>query len=204
MLSLNLSKTKHMVLSPFRIADTGQCDLIVDSEKIERVVEFTYLGLTIDSALKWTNHIQKLKSDVTSASGLFWKISSFIPVKQLSIMYHAFVQSKLKYLIFIWGAASRSRLKPLQTAQNRCLKAVYKRPRLYPTMNLYAEADESTLPINALRELQAASIIHNHLQNPLAHHNQNYERPDHSRHRPPTPPPTASTHHQQPPTPEYH
>lgn len=101
-----------------------------------------------------------------------WKVSKFLLQKQLLTMYHACVQSKLQYLVSIWGAASETRLKSLQVIQNRCLKTVYRKPRLYATLSLYQESAPSIIPIPALRELQCVTQIQNILFNPTVHHNQ--------------------------------
>ena len=69
-------------------------------------------------------------------------------------LYHAFVQSKLQYMISIWGAASQNKIRSLQTLQNRCLKAVYRKPRMYSTISLFEEALASVVPVAALREKQ--------------------------------------------------
>lgn len=94
-------------------------------------------------------------------------------------MYHAFVHSKLQYLVAIWGAAGKTKLASLQVTQKRCLKAVYRKPRLYPSLNLFEDASPSILPILALRKLQCVTQIHNLMKNPNTHHNQLFAQPQH-------------------------
>ena len=59
-LSLNVKKTKFMI---FHYRQRNIDDLIFDfqinSETIERVTEFNFLGLTLDENLNWNAHIQK-------------------------------------------------------------------------------------------------------------------------------------------------
>lgn len=172
LLSLNLSKTKFMIFYSPRLGLPDHRELIVDGVKIEEVDKFKYLGLHLDSNLKWAHHIEALQNDVSSTCGLLWKLSKFMPTKQLIAMYHAFVHSKLQYLVAIWGAAGKTKLRALQLVQKRCLKAVYRRPRLYPSLLLFKEATPSTLPVLALREMQCVTQIHNMIKNPHAHHNQ--------------------------------
>lgn len=179
LLSLNLSKTKYMILHSPRRNISLHGDLMVRGTTIEKVSCFKHLGLTIDSTLTWSDHINILQTQTSSTCGLLWKVSKFLPRKSLLAMYHAFVQSKLQYLVSIWGAAAKSRLKPLQTIQNRCLKTVFKLPRLHSTVDLYRNSPSSVLPIPALRELQCLLQIHNNMFNREAHHNQNIERVSH-------------------------
>lgn len=82
-------------------------------------------------------------------------------------------------MVSVWGAAGKTRLRSLQTLQNRCLKAVYRKPRLYSTLELFRQAESSILPVAALRELQSLVQIQNLLHNPLAHHNQTLSQLSH-------------------------
>lgn len=89
----------------------------------------------------------------------------------------------------LWGVASKYKLKTIQTTQNRCLKVIYKKPRLYPTIDLYRNAAFSILPVSALRDLQALMQIQNLLHNPTALRNQTFHRTSHryeTRNNPPT------------------
>lgn len=179
LLSLNLSKTKYMMLHSPRRNISPHRDLIVQAIPIDKVQCFKHLGLMIDSKLTWSDHINSLQKTISSTCGMLWKLSKFLPRNALLTMYHAFVQSKLQYLVSLWGAAAKSRLKPLQTIQNRCLKAVFNLPRLYSTANLYENSPASILPVSALRELQCLLQIHNQMYNQEMHHNQDIERASH-------------------------
>lgn len=180
LLSLNVSKTKYMIFESSRSRRPTNHALIVNDESIEKVDTFKYLGLRFDTNLKWYSHISKLQSEISSTCGLLYKVSNYLPIKQMLNIYHAFVQSKLQYMVSIWGAASKFKIKSLQTLQNRCLKAVYRKPRLYSTLGLFEEAATSVLPIVALREKQTLIQMHNILWNPATHHNQSFERASHN------------------------
>lgn len=179
LLSLNLQKTNYMIFHSRQKKVDRHADLIVGGTVVEKVEVYKYLGLIFDSTLSWTSHVDKLRSDISSFCGLFWRISKLLPLKQLITMYQAFVQSKLQYLVSIWGAASKNVLKPLQTAQNRCLRTIYGKHRLYPTLQLYKTAANSINPILALRELQTVVTMQNLLHNPLVHHNYIIRRSQH-------------------------
>lgn len=172
MLSLNLSKTKFMLFHSPRLRIPRHADLIVNSTKIDKVYSFKYLGLTFDPNLHWHEHIFKLQREISVFCGVLRKISQYMPRKERLTMYYAFVQSKLQYLVSIWGAASKTSLRSLQSTQNRCLKVVYNRPLLYPTIRLFKESAESIIPIAGLREKECLVQMHNILTNPRTLHNQ--------------------------------
>lgn len=180
LLSLNLSKTKYMIFHTPQLRVPSHPELVVNSSLIEKVSSFKYLGLIFDTNLKWNDHVCKLHSEISAICGIMWRLSTMLPQQQLLTLYYAFVHSKLSYLVSIWGAASQAVLRKLQTLQNRCLKIVYRKPRLYPSVDLYQHSAMSILPIPALREQQNVVQIHNLLFNPIAHHNQDLSRAQHT------------------------
>lgn len=179
LLSLNLTKSKYMIFHSSRRRIPDHCELSINSQVIEKVEEMKYLGLTFDPNLTWRIHIERLRREISSFCGVLWKISKFVPHKQLSTIYHAFIQSKLCYLVSIWGTAPKTILKPLQVTQNRCLRIVYNKPRMFSTETLYRQAAQSTLPILALREMQTLVSMQNLIRNPSTHHNFMLQQPDH-------------------------
>lgn len=170
-LSLNLLKTTYMLFHSIRsnVSNIGPLD--VNGVRIERSSSYKYLGLTLDETLSWNAHIEKLKHTVAPICGILRKISSFVPAHWLKTLYFALVHSRLYFLVGVWGNASKSRLRELQCLQNRCLKAVLKKPHLYPTVQLFNEANNSVLPIRALHELQIAMHMHKILQDEGNTHN---------------------------------
>lgn len=95
----------------------------------------------------------------------------FLSYKVLLQFYYAHIHSRLSYLILSWGRACKSKLKKLQTIQNRCIKAIFKLPHLYPSLQLYSNLPHQILPIVGICELQTLLLVHDVLNNPLIHHN---------------------------------
>lgn len=171
LLSLNMAKTKYMIFhSPWKRLPPYNA-LEVHGFEIEKVSDYSFLGLTLDSTMKWTAHINKLKSKLSSISGVMWKISSFVPRTWLMKLYFSLFHSRLQYLVAIWGMANDSELRELQTIQNRCLKTVFGKPPLHPTIDLYKEAKDSILPIKALCEQQILILVRKILTENSIHHN---------------------------------
>ena len=56
-LSLNIKKTKFMLIAPKHIKNDNIVGPKLNDMYIDRVFEYKYLGLIIDSDLKWTAHI---------------------------------------------------------------------------------------------------------------------------------------------------
>lgn len=171
LLSLNLSKTKYMVFHSPRKKIFSYPDPCVGNLRIEKVSSFKYLGLHLDSCLSWNNHIQQVSNKVSSLCGLMKRVRSFVPNEALLRFYFACIHSVLQYLIVAWGHAAKSKLKKLQSLQNRCLKLIFNLPHLFPTIALYNYSNHKVMPILALRDIQTITFVHNTLNNRKFHHN---------------------------------
>ncbi|KAG5896755.1 hypothetical protein JTB14_031735 [Gonioctena quinquepunctata] len=101
--------------------------------------EIKYLGVIIDSHMKWDLHIAYLSNKLRSILYKFRKLKYLIPENYLSILYYSLVESHLRYGILIWSAAPKTHLHTLEVMQRRFLKLVHDKNLRYPTDILYAE-----------------------------------------------------------------
>lgn len=173
LLSLNLQKTKYMIFRSPRKTLPNLPDLVMDVNVIERVDSFKYLGIHLDCILSWDYHIKKLAGKISTMCGILKRISHFVPRKVLFMFYFAHVHSHLNYLIIAWGRACKSKLKKLQTLQNRCIKIIYNLPWLFSSVRLYTDFPHKILPIQGMCDEQTLLLIHNMLHNPKSIHNLN-------------------------------
>lgn len=173
LLSLNLQKTKYMIFRSPRKTLSNLPDLVMDVNVIERVDSFKYLGIHLDCILSWDYHIKKLAGKISTMCGILKRISHFVPRKVLFMFYFAHVHSHLNYLIIAWGRACKSKLKKLQTLQNRCIKIIYNLPWLFSSVRLYTDFPHKILPIQGMCDEQTLLLIHNMLHNPKSIHNLN-------------------------------
>lgn len=171
MLSLNLAKTKYMLIHSGRRRIPDHGPVIIQGHTLEKTSEYCFLGLIIDETMSWKSHIKSLKKSISSLCGLLRRVSPFMPFSCMQKMYYSLIHSRLQYLVANWGLASKSHIRELQVLQNRCLKIVYNKPFLYPTNLLYSTADKSVLPIDALHELQILVQIRKITTDPQQHHN---------------------------------
>lgn len=179
-LSLNLGKTKYMIIHSSRRRVAEHPPLIVNGQTVEEVSSYPFLGLVLDSNMSWADHISALKSKLSSLCGIFWRISSFIPYHRMKMLYFALVHSRIQYLVANWGAATKTDLHGLQVLQNRCLKIISHKPILFPTTQLYSNRD-SILPVKALYELQIVMLTRKISTDPKQHHNFTLSRRESSR-----------------------
>ena len=70
---------------------------------LEKVSKTKYLGLYLDSGLKFNEHLIQLNVRLSQLRGITWRISSSLDFQAAKLFYYAFVQSTLSYCIEIWG-----------------------------------------------------------------------------------------------------
>jgi hypothetical protein len=164
------------------------------------------LGVWVDPKLTWKEHIQRAASKGLAA---FEALSCIVTstwgpsIRRARLLYTAVVRPSMMYAAPTWvsGAgtpAARSRLKPLNTIQNKCLRRItggYKRTPIaalereagIPPLDLYAE--ETTLQrAAATKDHQVYKEISRTLDTIWTHTKQPRGNPRRARQRPPPPP----------------
>ena len=103
-LSLNVKKTKFMIFHyRQRKKDNLIPNLKINSEPIERVTEFNFLGLTIDEHLNWSPHIQKVSNKISRTLGIMNRLKRFLPTNALRLIYNSLILPYFQYSILTWG-----------------------------------------------------------------------------------------------------
>lgn len=112
---------------------------------IELTNSCRYLGVVIDSHLRWDVHIMGMVKRLRSYSFLFRTLRSFLNLKLLKQFYFALVQSVLEYGICCYGRADPTTLQHLKIAQNCVLKIIFWKDSMYSTRKLYEELEVLSL-----------------------------------------------------------
>ena len=114
---LNLNLKYHKVSCSSRASDC-HCHTIQPVDNIK------YLGLYIDSNLKWKTHINELGKKLRYALFKFYHLKNKISSSFLRTLYYAWFYSLFNYGSIIWGGEYRSNLQPLISLQNKCIKLI--------------------------------------------------------------------------------
>ena len=122
-LTLNLQKTKAMIVSP-------KCYDNVPSEKIndvaiEYVHEFKYLGLVIDNRLKFARHALRINRRLSSVIVGSYSLRDCLSISAAKTFYYSMFHSIVTYLIPIWGETSQTVLDLLQRSQNKVVRILF-------------------------------------------------------------------------------
>ncbi len=77
--------------------------LVIDGDVIDRVLNFQFLGLTLDEYLNWKGHINKISNKISISMGILNKLKHFIPMKTKVLVYNSLIVSHLNFCILVWG-----------------------------------------------------------------------------------------------------
>ena len=126
-LKLNSSKTKFMVFatkSP--LYKSIDIKLTIEGNlEIEKVNEYKYLGLIIDSDLTWKSHVRYLKTKLSKTIGILFKLRHLVPQETLILVFHSLFLSHLQYGILCWARCSPTIIKPLIILMNKAMRCIY-------------------------------------------------------------------------------
>lgn len=172
LLTLNVEKThflnfhKTSITSPpsrmsFLKLHTKECvatDPMCSCKSIRRTDCLRYLGVILDENLNFKKHIGLTAGRVRKLIYTMKLLREATNGQLLKTIYLALCQSILNYCILAWGGTASTSLLALERAQRAVLKVSLRKPRRYPTVDLYKEAQ--VLSVRRLFLLRATLFTH--------------------------------------------
>jgi hypothetical protein len=123
-LSLNASKTTALLITN-RLRDISTpLTLKIADVNVDFADDFKFLGVYLDSNLRFSNHIQHICLKLAKTSGILYRISKLVPQNLLINLYYSLVYPYLIYGILIWGNASENNLSPLIILQKKIVRTI--------------------------------------------------------------------------------
>ena len=115
-LSLNVNKTKYMIFhTKQKHLPLHQLPYVmINNQPVERVEDFSFLGVLIDHNLRWSKHVNYVSNKLSRVCGILSRLKNLLPQSILQLIYNALFLPHLNYGITTWGFHSCSRLVKLQ------------------------------------------------------------------------------------------
>lgn len=145
LLTMNLEKTYYVPFKcnttnkvPFdnlHFTNNGQDHTILPKTKTK------YLGVIIDSNMKWGEHINFVCAKLRTIIYKIKYLKDILSFNQLKILYHALVESHLRYAIVVWGGALKTHIQPLEVLQKRFLKVILSKESRFSSNQLFIGAN---------------------------------------------------------------
>ena len=92
--------------------------------EVTRVKTFQYLGVYFDETLKWNEHVNYVCNSLVKYFGIFNHIKNKVTKPIVRQLYYAFIYSKIKYGIEVYGNTSAKNISRVQVIQNKLLKLI--------------------------------------------------------------------------------
>lgn len=93
-----------------------------DCIRIGFVRSYKYLGVIMDSEMKWSEHSAMLCKDLRSLNGQLYRLRSSCSAQLLRAFYCAIGESRLRYGLLCWGGAAEVNLRPVFIAQKAIIR----------------------------------------------------------------------------------
>ena len=104
--------------------EANQCKISIGNVTIDRVAVFKFLGVHVDEALAWKDHVSNVTKKVAKGIGILKRTSPVLEEKQMRMLYNSLILPHLNYCNIIWGNTYESTLKPLVTMQKSAIKLI--------------------------------------------------------------------------------
>ena len=122
-LSLNIDKTNFM-LSMQKSFSHCTDHIVINLTGIQEVKETKFLGVIIDSKLKWSAHVTYISKQISTGVGIILKARKVFNMETLLSLYHTFVYPYLSYCIHVWGKTYNTHLNDLIVLQNKAMRII--------------------------------------------------------------------------------
>lgn len=138
-LTMNTTKTKIMIFNAGNI--DLELNLKIRNEQIEIVKTHKYLGIELQSNLKWDVHIDKIVKEIRAASSIVSKKIGNQLDHDISFgMYQKMAYNRLSSMASIYGAgASEKQLEILQAVQNMAVNSFFSGNNVNNINEIYAK-----------------------------------------------------------------
>lgn len=143
-LKLNENKTQQLIIS--------------SKPKTHQTVKF--LGMHLNSAVTWDDHIQKTCNKLASAVYSVRRVKSISTFEAAKMAYHANFHSRATYGIFLWGA-STSEVNKIFNLQKKVVRILGDLKHRDSCRKVFKELKILTIPSSYI--LSCLVYVHSHL-----------------------------------------
>ena len=101
-LSLYTAKTKYMLFHTYQ-KRIKTCVPKINNTNIEKVEEFNFLGLTLDTHLNWKIHSENISNKCSRISGILNNLKYILPERIKLLLYNTLLLPQINYCLMTWG-----------------------------------------------------------------------------------------------------
>ena len=80
----------------------------LNNETISHVYQTKFIGVLIQSNLKWNEHISAIANKISKVTGIINKIKHTLSTDHLKLLYQSLIQPYLNYCCIIWASPQKT------------------------------------------------------------------------------------------------
>ncbi len=126
-LHLNVSKTKWTLFgTQKRLHSVMYPSVTVNGQELERVNQYKYLGVFLDTCHDWNHHICVTASKISQQFGVFRRVRRHLILDREKMLYNSLVLPLFDYCDAVIGNLNKTNLRRLQKLHNRGARIIVK------------------------------------------------------------------------------
>jgi len=124
-MEVNLAKTDLLVIgSKSQLKKLENVSIQVNGTVVTAKKSIKLLGTTIDSELKWSDHVNSMASKVNKCIYSLYPLRNYLSFVNLKTVVDAYCLSNIKYVSIIYGSASKKVTKIAENCVRRAARLV--------------------------------------------------------------------------------
>ena len=112
--------------TPQKLAHVRPLKIYFGCHPIKQVDSTKYLGVTLDTYLSWTTHVDNLCKKISSRIGILKRIRPFIDDVSSNLIYSSTILPLFDYCDVVWDTCTINSKNKLQKLQNRAARIIQK------------------------------------------------------------------------------
>ena len=137
-LSVNVEKTETMLINR-KLSQNSTNHLVFGGQNLSLTDCSTFLGVRLDSQLKFNNHISYIMNKLSKSVGIFSRIKNNLTLKAKCDYYYSHIFSHLSYNVIFWGKTHDCYLEPIILIQKRMVRLMTNSHFLAHTDPIFSE-----------------------------------------------------------------
>ena len=157
-------KTEVMVIgSRYSVANARDLHVKLNGEILKQSDHFRYLGVDIDSCLKWKKHVSNLSARMYPKLKILNRISAFLGCKTLLRIYKQTILPALDYGCMVWAECGKGNSQRLERLQNQAMRIILSANRKTCTQVMRTKL--GLLSLNSRRRFLRLQLVYKIIHN---------------------------------------
>ena len=131
-----------------KVPSCSQLSLKISDHILERKDSFTYLGVTIQENLSWSDHIEILSRKISQRLSLLRCIRHLLPLHARLTIYNSLILPLFDYSDIAWGNKNNIvHMDHLQILQNNAARIILDLPKYFSASKVLEQLDWKPLSV---------------------------------------------------------